>query len=313
MEGLLSTQQVADRLGVDIKTVRRYLHSGKLRGVRLGRDYRIAEAALVGLLTPRKTTTDGVQTARIIAVVNQKGGVGKTATTFNLGTALQRLDKRVLLVDLDPQGALSVSAGIPIAHLSATVYQTLLDDKIDPVALVHKTTSGVEVLPANIDLAGAEIELVNMTLREVVLKDVLAKLRSRYDYVLIDCPPSLGLLTINALAAADEVVIPVACEFLATRGLALLLRTINRTQERLNRDLRIGGILPTRYDSRTNHAAEVLHELKVNFPDQLYDVVIKETVRLKVSPAAGMSFLDYDRTGEAAHAYMKLASEVDRG
>jgi chromosome partitioning protein len=313
METLLSTQQVADRLGVDKKTILRYLHQGKLKGSRIGRDYRIPESALTSLLSKTSPSSSPTppRVARIIALVNQKGGVGKTTTTFNLGVALHRLGRRVLLVDLDPQAALSVSAGIPIAQLTTSIYQILLDDSIDPAGTIRETPSGVDILPATIDLAAAEVELVNVTLRELVLKDVLAKVRNRYDYILIDCPPSLGLLTINALAAADEVIIPLQCEFLATRGLALLLRTLSKVQARLNRNLRVAGILATMFDGRTTHANEILNELKVNFPGQVFDVVIKNTVRVKESPAAGLSILDYDPHHDVSQAYMKLAAEVD--
>lgn len=312
---LLTTKQVAARLGVDTKTVLRYLHSGKLKGVRLGRDYRIPETALTNLLTDPPTPATALAEPRgavVTAVVNQKGGVGKTTTTFNLGVALHRLGSRVLLVDLDPQAALTVSAGISLPHLTVSIYQVLLDEKLDPVPIIQTVTSGVDVLPSTIDLAAAEVELVNMTLRELVLRDVLTKLRPRYDHILIDCPPSLGLLTVNALAAADQVIIPLQCEFLATRGLTLLLRTLSKIQSRLNRDLRIAGILPTMFDSRTTHANEVLGELRANFPGQVFDVVIKNTVRLKESPAAGLSLLDYEPSHEVARAYLTLALEVDR-
>lgn len=313
MDALLSTQEVADQLGVDIKTVRRYIHAGKLKASRIGRDYRILSSSLNTLLHTPDSTTPTPANALIISVVNQKGGVGKTTTTFNLGVALARLGKRVLLVDLDPQAALSTSAGIPVAHLSMSIYQALLDDAVDPKAVVVHASSGVDVLPATIDLAAAEVELINITLRELVLKDVLSKLTDLYDYILIDCPPSLGLLTVNALAASHQVIIPLQCEFLATRGLTLLLRTLTKIQSRLNRDLRIAGILPTMYDGRTTHASEVLTELKSSFPGQVYDIVIKHSVRLKESPAAALSILDYDHTHEAAQAYMELAQEVARG
>jgi chromosome partitioning protein len=311
MEAFLSTQQVADRLGVDTKTVLRYLHQGKLKGAKIGRDYRIAESALAMLLTRADISAPPADLAIVTAIVNQKGGVGKTTTTFNLGAALHRLGKRVLLIDLDPQASLSVSAGIPIAQLTSSVYQALLDEKVDPLTIIRETPTGMDVLPATIDLAAAEIELVNMTLRELVLKDVVAKLRPRYDHILIDCPPSLGLLTVNALAAADRVLIPLQCEFLATRGLTLLLRTLAKVQARLNRDLKVAGILPTMFDGRTTHANEILGELRQSFPGQVFDVVIKQTVRLKESPAAGLSILDYDGHGEVARAYMQLAAEVD--
>jgi chromosome partitioning protein len=313
VERLLSTKEVAERLGVDKKTVLRYLHQGKLRGARIGRDYRIPESGVSTLLTTTNSPQAAAPTALVTAIANQKGGVGKTTTTFNLGVALHRLERRALLVDLDPQAALSVSAGIPIAHLTSSIYQALLDDKVDPLPIIHGTASGVDVLPATIDLAAAEIELVSMTLRELVLKDVLTKLRPRYDHILIDCPPSLGLLTVNALAAADQVIIPLQCEFLATRGLALLLRSLSKIQDRLNRGLKVAGILPTMFDGRTIHANEVLNELRANFPGQVFDIVIKDSVRVKESPAAGLSILDYDQNHDVARAYMKLAMEVDHG
>jgi chromosome partitioning protein len=315
MDRLLSTKQVADRLGVDTKTVLRYLRQGKLKGARIGRDYRIAEGAVTRLLsTAAPTALPATATAALVtAVVNQKGGVGKTTTTFNLGVALQRLGRRVLLIDLDPQASLSASAGIPVAQLTASVYQALLDEATDPLPLIRGTASGVDVLPATIDLAAAEVELVNMTLRELVLRDVVDKLRPRYDHILIDCPPSLGLLTVNALAAADQVLIPLQCEYLATRGLTLLLRTLTKIQGRLNRNLRIAGILPTMFDGRTTHANEILAELRANFPGQVFDVVIKESVRVKESPAAGLSILDYDGNHDVARAYLQLATEVDHG
>jgi chromosome partitioning protein len=313
VERLLSTKEVAERLGVDKKTVLRYLHQGKLRGARIGRDYRIPESGVSTLLTTTNSPQAAAPTALVTAIANQKGGVGKTTTTFNLGVALHRLERRVLLVDLDPQAALSVSAGIPIAHLTSSIYQALLDDKVDPLPIIHGTASGVDVLPATIDLAAAEIELVSMTLRELVLKDVLTNLRPRYDHILIDCPPSLGLLTVNALAAADQVIIPLQCEFLATRGLALLLRSLSKIQDRLNRGLKVAGILPTMFDGRTIHANEVLNELRANFPGQVFDIVIKDSVRVKESPAAGLSILDYDQNHDVARAYMKLAMEVDHG
>jgi len=313
MDSLLNTKQVAARLGVDTKTVLRYLHQGKLKGSRIGRDYRIPESALSTLLTTTSSLAPTFQTAVITAVVNQKGGVGKTTTVFNLGVALRRLGRRVLLVDLDPQAALSASAGISVAHLTTSIYQALLDDSMDPVPIILEAASGVDILPATIDLAAAEIELVNMTLRELVLKDVLAKIRSRYDHILIDCPPSLGLLTVNALAAADQVIIPLQCEFLATRGLTLLLRTLNKIQARLNRNLKVAGILPTMFDGRTTHANEVLAELRANFPGQVFDVIIKYTVRVKEAPAAGLSILDYDQNHDVSRAYMTLAMEVDHG
>lgn len=311
MERLLSTQEVADRLAVDKKTVLRYLRSGKLAGSRIGRDYRIPEGSVAALLRRTNSNMSEQRRAMVTAVVNQKGGVGKTTTTFNLGVGIHRLGRRVLLVDLDPQASLSVSMGVPIAHLTSSVYQALLDEQVDPIPIIRETLSGPDILPATIDLAAAEVELVSMTLRELVLRDLLDRLRPRYDHILIDCPPSLGLLTINALAAADQVIIPMQCEYLSTRGLTLLLRTLDKVKSRLNRDLRVAGILPTMFDGRTTHAKEVLEELRTNFPGQVFDVVIKDSVRVKESPAAGLSIFDYDHGHDVARAYMKLAQEVD--
>jgi chromosome partitioning protein len=313
MDRLLTTQQVADRLSVDTKTVLRYLRAGKLSGSRIGREYRIPETSVTSLLHRTNPMAPIPRSAVVTAVVNQKGGVGKTTTTFNLGVGLHRRGRRVLLIDLDPQAALSASMGVPIAHLTASVYQTLLDENMDPVPVVRETFSGVDILPATIDLAAAEVELVNMTLRELVLRDVLLKLRPRYDHILVDCPPSLGLLTINALAAADRVIIPLQCEYLSTRGLTLLLKTLEKVQSRLNRGLTIEGILPTMFDGRTTHANEILSELRTNFPGQVFDTVIKNTVRVKESPAAGLSIFDYDPNHDVAKAYAQLAEEVDHG
>jgi chromosome partitioning protein len=316
MDRMLSTQEVADRLAVDTKTVRRYLQQGKLTGSRIGRDYRISESAVASLL--RRTSPvspNGHETAACVvtAVVNQKGGVGKTTSTFNTAVGLHQLGRRVLMIDLDPQASLSASAGIPVAHLKVSVYQALLDEAVDPLAVVRETLSGVDILPATIDLAAAEVELVSVTLRELVLRDVLEKIRPRYDHILIDCPPSLGLLTINALAAADQVLIPLECEYLSTRGLTLLMQTLDKVKARLNRDLRIAGILPTMFDGRTTHAREILAELRESFPGKVFDEPIKLSVRVKEAPAAGLSIFDYDPNHDVARAYRKLAEEVDRG
>jgi chromosome partitioning protein len=311
MDRLLSTQEVADRLAVDSKTVIRYVRAGKLTGSRIGSGYRIPESAVEHLLRQTNPATVTTKTAIVTAVVNQKGGVGKTTTTFNLGVGLHRRGRRVLLIDLDPQAALTASAGVSVAHLSVSVYQVLLDDTVEVGPVIQATRSGVDLLPATLDLAAAEVELVNVTLRELVLRDVITKLRPHYDQILIDCPPSLGLLTINALAAADRVIIPLQCEFLATRGLTLLLKTLDRVRLRLNRELRIEGILPTMFDGRTTHANEILGELRANFPGQIFDTVIKNTVRIKESPAAGLSIFDYDPNHDVARAYAQLAEVVD--
>jgi chromosome partitioning protein len=310
---LLSAKEVAARLAVDPKTVLRYLNDGKLIGSRIGRVYRIRESSVVAFVRATNATAREKRGALVTAIVNQRAGAGKTATARNLTLSLQRLGQRVLAIDLDPQASLSVSLGVAPTTLTTSVYRALMDEGLDPRSVIRETSSGVDVLPATIDLAVAEVELVNMMQRELVLRDLLNKLRPRYDHIVIDCPSSLGLLTINALAAAYQVIIPLQCEFLATRGLNLLLRTLTKIQGRLNRELKVAGILPTMFDGRTTNANEILTELRTSFPGQVYDVVIKNTVRLKESPAAGLSILDYDRHHETALAYMALAEEVARG
>jgi len=312
MSNLLSTQDVADLLGVDRKTVLRYLQAGKLRGSRIGKEYRIPEDAVQELLQAGSTNggkPSGLATVTVLA--NQKGGVAKTTSSFNLAVGLYRLGNRVLMIDLDPQASLSSSAGIPVAHLQRSIYNVLLGEEVPVEDILQKTEAGPDILPSTIDLAAAEIELVNMMQRELILKEIVDGLRPRYDHIIIDCPPSLGLLTINALAAADQVIIPLQCEFLATRGLALLLQTIEKAKRRLNRSLRIAWILPTMHDGRTVHAGEVYNELRKTFPGQVFEHPIKYTVRLKESPAAGQSIIDYDPESDAAKAYLELAKEVD--
>ena len=249
--------------------------------------------------------------ARILSLANQKGGVGKTTTTINLGAAMAELGKQVLLVDFDPQGALSVGLGINPMSLDLTVYNVLLDREIDPEQAVLKTqVPGVEILPSNIDLSAAEVVLVSEVAREQALKRALAPLRDRYDYVLIDCPPSLGLLTVNALTASDGVVIPLECEYFALRGMALLMDTVEKVRDRLNPDLRLEGIIPTMYDGRTLHGREVLARVKDAFGPSLYKTIIRRTIRFAEAPVAGESILTYAEASSGAADYRALAKEV---
>lgn len=246
---------------------------------------------------------------RIITVANQKGGVGKTTTVLNLGSALHREGKRVLLVDLDPQAALSTSLAIDAGKDHKTVYQILLS-QVRATRAIRRSRSGPDLIPANIDLAAAEVELVAEMGRERVLAEALHPVHDRYDFILIDCPPSLGLLTINALVAAQEVIIPLQCEYLAMRGLGLLLRTIERVKAKLNRNLKVAGILVTMYNRRTLHAQEVLDEVRKSFGDRVFPVVVKSSVRFKEAPAAGLSILDYAAFHEGAQVYRELAKEL---
>ena len=248
---------------------------------------------------------------KVIALANQKGGVGKTTTTINLGAALAEQGRTVLLVDMDPQGALSVGLGFNPLALEQTVYNLLLDRKADAGPMIERTKQdGLELLPSNIDLAAAEIQLAPEVGRERALARVLKPLRGRYDYVLIDCPPSLGLLTVNALTAADGVLVPLECEYFALRGMALLMDTIEKVREDINPDLEIVGILATMYDSRTVHGREVLGRVEDAFGSRVFKTVIAKTIRFAEAPVAGESILTYAGSSSGAVAYRELAKEV---
>jgi chromosome partitioning protein len=248
---------------------------------------------------------------RIISLANQKGGVGKTTTTINLGAALAELANRLLLVDFDPQGALSVGLGVNPMFVDLTIYNLLLDRSVDPGAAVMKTaTPGVDLLPSNIDLSAAEVVLVSEVAREQALKRALAPLKPLYDYILIDCPPSLGLLTVNALTASDSVIIPLECEYFALRGMALLLETVDKVRDRLNPELELQGIIATMYDGRTLHGREVLERVREAFGAKLFATVVARTIRFAEAPVAGESILSYASDSKGAAAYRALAKEV---
>ncbi len=249
--------------------------------------------------------------AKVISVANQKGGVGKTTTTISLGAAIAELGNRVLMVDFDPQGALSVGMGINPNTLDLTVYNLLMDRSVDPATAVAKTsTPNVELLPANIDLSAAEVVLVSEVAREQALKRALTRLRGSYDYILIDCPPSLGLLTINALTASDSVIIPLECEYFALRGMALLVDTIDKVRDRLNPELELQGIVPTMFDGRTLHGKEVLERVRQAFGSKLFKTIIARTIRFAEAPVAGEPILSYAPDSKGARAYRDLAKEV---
>lgn len=249
--------------------------------------------------------------ARIIAVVNQKGGVGKTTTTISLGAALAELDQEVLLVDFDPQGGCALGLGIEPGGLELSVYNALLDRHCQVEDVVLKTNvPNLELLPSNIDLSAAELMLVQEVAREQTLMRVLAPLRVKYDFILIDCPPSLGLLTINALTAADGVLVPLECEYYALRGMGLLMDSIERIRERLNPRLQIDGILATMFDNRTLHGREVLERVEEAFGQWLFETKIRKTIRFAEAPVAGEPILSYAPTSTGAAAYRKLAMEV---
>lgn len=249
--------------------------------------------------------------ALIIAMCNQKGGVGKTTTTINLGAALAETGRKVLLVDFDPQGSLSVGLGVNPHTLGTSIYDLLLNrDTLVEDVIFHTVVDGLDMLPSNIDLAAAEVQLVSEVAREQTLRRVLAKVRHDYDLVLIDCAPSLGLLTINALTAADKVVMPLELEFFALRGIALLTDTIAKVQDRLNPELEVLGILGTMYDARTLHSREVLERVVSAFGDQVFHAVIRRTIKFPETTVAGEPITTYASNSHGADAYRMLAREV---
>jgi chromosome partitioning protein len=249
--------------------------------------------------------------ARILAMANQKGGVGKTTTTINLGAALAEYGRRVLLVDFDPQGALSVGLGVNANNLDLSIYNLLMQDDVTIYDIMVKTNvDGLHLLPANIDLSAAEIQLVNEVAREMALARLLRPVLKEYDFILIDCQPSLGLLALNALTCAHGVLVPLECEFFSLRGVALLLDTIDKVRERLNFDLELEGILATMYDSRTTHSRQVLQRVVEAFGDKVYQTVITKTVKFPESTVAGAPITTLDPASSGARNYRQLAREV---
>ncbi|WP_425402784.1 ParA family protein [Jiangella gansuensis] len=260
---------------------------------------------------PKPPQLDRHGPARIVAMCNQKGGVGKTTTTINLGAALADYGRRVLLVDFDPQGALSVGLGLDAHDLDLSIYNVLMDPSLRAADILQKTPiEGMDLLPANIDLSAAEIQLVTEVGREQALGRILAPLVSDYDIMLVDCQPSLGLLTVNALTAADGVIVPLECEYFALRGVALLQETIQKVRDRLNPRLEIEGLLATMYDSRTVHGREVLSRLIEAFGDKVFHTVIGRTVRFPETTVAGLPITSFAPSSRGASAYRQLAREV---
>jgi chromosome partitioning protein len=252
--------------------------------------------------------------ARIISLCNQKGGVGKTTTTINLGAALASYGRRVLAIDFDPQGALSAGLGVR-THDVTTIYDLLLNGKVNPQDAIQETSvPGLDVIPANIDLSAAEVHLVNEVAREQILSRVLRKVSADYDVILIDCQPSLGILTVNALTASHGVLIPLECEFFALRGVALLIETIDKVRDRLNPAIELDGILATMYDSRTLHSREVLERVVDAFGDRVLETVVGRTVKFPDASVAGVPITEFAPEHAAAKAYLSVARElIQRG
>jgi len=247
---------------------------------------------------------------RIIAIANQKGGVGKTTTSVNLSACLAYLGKKVLLVDIDPQGNASSGVGVNKGEVDQCIYDVLIDDVPVKDIIMETKVENLHIVPATISLAGAEIELVSTISREVRLKRSLEEVSPYYDYVIIDCPPSLGLLTINSLTASDAIIIPVQCEFYALEGLSQLLSTIRLVQKHLNKNLSIDGVLLTMFDARTNLGIQVIEEVKKYFQEKVYKTIIPRNVRLSEAPSHGEPIIIYDPKSRGAEVYLELAKEV---
>jgi len=251
--------------------------------------------------------------SKVIAISNQKGGTAKTTTAITLGHALAEKGKKVLLIDFDPQSSLTISFGIDVLCLEKTIYNVLVENGVEtPIkdVLIHTAIENVDLAPANIDLSSAEIELLHEFSRESTLKHAIKGIKGNYDFIIIDCPPTLGLLTTNALTAADGVIIPIQCDYLAMRGAGLLTKTIRKVQKKLNPDLKITGILVTMHDTRTIHSKDVLNEIKSTFGNLVFNSVIKYSVKAKEAPVSGETVLSYDTSSEIAHAYRMLAEEI---
>jgi len=250
--------------------------------------------------------------SKIIALANQKGGVGKTTSSINLAASLAVLEFKTLLVDADPQANSTSGIGFDPRNIKNSIYECIIN-QIDPHEAIQKTdTPNLDLLPAHIDLVGAEIEMINLTDREYKMKSVLNSIRDEYDFIIIDCSPSLGLITINALTAADSVIIPVQCEYFALEGLGKLLNTIKIVQSRLNTQLQIEGILLTMYDVRLRLSNQVVEEVRTHFEDMVFDTIIQRNTRLSEAPSFGISVIMHDATSKGAINYLNLAREIIR-
>lgn len=306
----LTTKEITERLKLHPNTVARYIQEGKLKGVKVGKGYRVRASDLARFIG--ETQSDGK--ARVIVVANQKGGVAKTTTAVNLATVLGTdLNKRVLLIDLDPQAGCALCIGMDTTDLRKSIHDVLTEPTTDLASVIMKTGYGFQFAPSNIDLAAAELSLKEMMAREFVLQRKLQPVLSQYDYIIIDTPPVLGMLTINALSAANYVLIPMACEFMALRGLDTLLRTINQVKSDLNPRLELMGIIATKYDSRTLHSREVFDYLTQFCERQhlpLFNTYIKYSVRFHEAPNERKPLVLLHPDLDGARAYLEVAQEV---
>jgi chromosome partitioning protein len=309
-EQFLSTDEVSRLLNVHQNTVMRWIKTGKLPSTKIGRDYRIPRDAIENLSRIAPIGT------RIIAIANQKGGVAKTTSTVNIAAGLAQRGARTLIIDLDPQGGSAISLGIPTDSLTKTVYNVLIDDDTTFLAIIKRTPFGFDIAPSNIDLAGAEIELKQKLAAEQVLKRKIEEIEANYDYILLDCPPSLGMLTINALTAARELLIPMSMEFLAIRGLDMLSKTVAKIRSVTNPDLTYLGILPTKYDTRTLNSKEIFDTLQTiaqNSGIRMFNTYVTTSVRFTESPSIKIPLILHDPGHQGAKAYMSIVEEIING
>ena len=313
MDNLLTTDQVARRLNLHQNTVIRYIHSGRLPAVKVGKAYRIKESVVDALLGEHELADDR---ARVISVSNQKGGVAKTTTAVNVAACIGSTGKRVLLVDLDPQGGCSVCLGIDTSSLQRTIYDVLVGQSLEIGKVIMKTVFGFDLAPSNIDLAGAEVELRQALAQESVLKRRLEPVLDLYDYIIIDTPPSLGVLTVNALTASRYVLIPVSTEYMALRGLKMLLDTIDSVRSVTNPSLRILGMLATKYDARTLNSREV-YDYLARFSEKegikLFNATIRQSVRFLEAPGHATPIVQLHPDLDGSRAYKQVAEEILHG
>jgi chromosome partitioning protein len=253
---------------------------------------------------------EGKFMGKTYAIFNQKGGVGKTTTDINLGVSLAKMGNHILLVDIDPQGNTTSGLGLVKRELGDTLYEVITSEDYDVHdAIYHTETENLDIIPASVDLSGAEVELIQIFGREIVLRTALKQVKGEYDYIFIDCPPSLGLLAVNALVAADGVLIPIQCEFYALEGVSQLMKTVELVRREMNKNLQVTGVILSMFDSRTNLSLQVVQEVKRFFGNKVFRTVIPKNVRLAEAPSYGLSILDYDPSSKGAKAYKKLAEE----
>ena len=306
---LLRTAEVAERLGVEQATVTRYIREGRLPAIATaGGHYRVTEGdlqAFLGsdaLLKPLGAT--------ILAVANQKGGVGKTTSAINLAASLAALEHKTLLVDADPQANSTTGVGFDLHNVTQSLYDCMVNEASAKDVLLKTEIPYLDLIPSHIDLVGAEIEMINYPNRELVLKNILDPIKDDYDFIVVDCSPSLGLITVNALTASDSVIIPVQCEFFALEGLGKLLNTIKIVQSRLNMNLEIEGILMTMYDGRLRLCNQVVSEVRKHFEDIVFSTIIHRNSKLSEAPSVGKPVVLYDANSKGSVNYLNLAKEI---